>query len=113
MYSITDLSDHNAVTNYLDKAAGRWETICRRLNLSEQIGVLKISIGGPADHLADGITHWLKKNYNFGKFGNPTWKKVAESVNGIDNTLFLQIAKDHTKAGEIYMFLYAITYMYT
>lgn len=105
-YSFADINDHSAVTGYLNDAVGQWQAICHNLNLSSKIGGLQIGIGGAVNHLADGITEWLKQNYNTTNFGKPTWKEVAKSVNKIDKTLFLRIAKDHPKAGEIHILLY-------
>ena len=33
-----------------------------------------------AECLNDVLINWLNKNYNFKKFGNPTWKKVVDVI---------------------------------
>ncbi len=55
-----------------------------------------------ADHteaLTKIVTNWLLKNYNFKKFGVPTWNSLVEAVEspigGNNTTLAMKIAQDH------------------
>jgi len=49
------------------------------------------------------VTEWLKRNYNVGKFGEPTWQKLVEAVNspagGANTALARDIAGRHKAAG--------------
>jgi len=45
------------------------------------------------------VREWLKRNYNVGKFGEPTWRKLVEvvgsPVGGNNLKLAMKIAKEH------------------
>jgi len=49
------------------------------------------------------VTEWLKRNYNVGKFGEPTWQKLVEAVNssagGANTALARDIASRHKAGG--------------
>ena len=48
--------------------------------------------------LSEVVKQWLKLNYVTSKFCQPSWRKLAEAVSGLDKRLFYCLAKDH-KAG--------------
>ena len=57
------------------------------------------NLGKPRDCLLDTLTCWLKRNYNVGRFGEPTWrtlvKVVAHPAAGDNQALALSIAGKH------------------
>ena len=84
----------------LEPLESRWRDIGRKL------GMLPSAIDSIlADHsksgpcLSEVIKHWLQQNYDTNKFGQPSWKKLAEAVSGLDKRLFNSLAKNH-KAGD-------------
>ena len=50
--------------------------------------------------LSEVIKHWLQLNYDTNKFGQPSWRKLAEAVSGLDKRLFYSLARDHKAGGE-------------
>ena len=49
------------------------------------------------------VKEWLKRNYNVGKFGEPTWQKLVKAVNstagGANTVLARDIAGRHKAGG--------------
>ena len=85
----------------LEPLESRWRDIGRKL------GMLPSTIDSiSADHsqcgpcLSEVIKHWLKLNYDASKFGQPSWRKLAEAVSGLDMRLFYSLANDHKTGGE-------------
>ena len=94
--------DIKDVLDYLNEVAGHWETISQNLHVREsKITELRNSRQTAPVCLGQAITDWLKLNYNYQRFGKPTWKKVAESVVKLDSRLFRCIALEHTTNGEL------------
>lgn len=50
--------------------------------------------------LIEILTAWLEHDYDFNKYGIPSWKSLAEAVWSVDKPLFEKIARDHAYAGE-------------
>ena len=59
--------------------------------------------GDPTACLISMATEWLKRNYNVGKFGQPTWQMLVKAVGsragGGNNGLAEKIAKSHKAGG--------------
>ena len=59
--------------------------------------------GDLAACLESMVTDWLEKNYNWGKFGEPTWQMLAKAVGhpagGAYMALAEKIAKTHKAGG--------------
>lgn len=91
------------MTDYLKQAAGKWSAICRNLHIkSDVIEQLQTNNQDAPTRLDTAITGWLQlTNYDYVKFKKPTWRKVAASVCGVNNLLFLTIAREHTVEGEL------------
>ena len=49
--------------------------------------------------LSEMLTHWLKRNYNVQRFGEPSWQRLVEVVGdpagGANPALASQIAEKH------------------
>ena len=94
----TDEDDLYDISKDLTSLAAKWKEIGIALRL--RCGVLdKIDSGRPDRCLSYVIENWLKKNYNFTKFGPPTWRWlveiVADPAGGNDRALADEIAKKH------------------
>lgn len=82
----------------LKEVSARWQEICTSLNIRPNtIQALVTSNKANDVRLSDALTEWLNLNYNYQKWGKPTWRKVAHSVYNISNTLFLKISEQHLK----------------
>ena len=85
----------------LEPLESRWRDIGRKLGIRPST-IDSIS----ADHsqcgpcLSEVIKHWLKLNYDTNKFGQPSWRKLAKAVSGLDKRLFYSLANDHKTGGE-------------
>jgi len=78
---------------------GRWKAIGEGLRLSP--GILEqIDDHNPRDCMSAMLKHWLWRNYDIEKFGEPTWrmvvKVVAHSAAGNNCALALSIAGRHS-----------------
>ena len=74
-----------------------WKTLLTRLHIKQDT-LDVIDIDNPRDVgscLRVGLSKWLKMNYNYPKYGRPSWRMLAKAVSTIDNRLFEKIAKDH------------------
>ena len=103
MMFITDEDDDSGdVMKYLKTAAGDWQSICKSLHVkASRIREFSTNYGHDSARCMDSaVADWLSLNYNIGKFGKPTWRKVAESVVRVNKKLFLSIASEHTSGGE-------------
>ena len=53
----------------------------------------------PVKCLSEMLTHWLRKNFNVGRFGEPTWRRLVEVVmdpaGGANPALANSIADKH------------------
>ena len=69
-----------------------------KLKLNTVEGIKKEKLD-QAEALLRIINEWLSKNYNWKKFGKPTWKALVEAVaspmGGNNTDLALKIARDH------------------
>ena len=82
--------------------AGMWKAIGRGLRIEpgRLETISKSNPGNPRECLSETLTCWLNKNYNVGRFGEPTWqavvKVVAHPAAGDNCALALSIAGQHS-----------------
>ena len=84
--------------------APKWKGFGEALRLSP-ISLKKIEIRYKFDAeecLRTTLSEYLMKNYNYGKHGNPSWRKIVEAISqrtgGNNNALALRIAEHHSMA---------------
>ena len=68
-----------------------------RLNLNT-ISLIEANNGGNCEKcLYEVLTHWLNRNYDFSRFGRPSWRNlcVAVSNGGQNEALAEEIANEH------------------
>ena len=81
--------------------AGRWSSICLSLRLlpCDQSAIAVAHPGNPHDCLQAVIVNWLRKGYDYQKYGCPTWRMLVEAVGdpagGSDCALAEIIAKKY------------------
>ena len=51
-----------------------------RLPPSDQSEISTAYLGNPEECLRAVLVKWLKKGYNYQKFGSPTWRMLVEAV---------------------------------
>ena len=82
--------------------AGSWKAVGTGLQIdSGRLDTIQESnFGKPKECLSEMLTCWLKRNYNVGRFGEPTWqavvKVVAHPAAGDNCALALSIAGKHS-----------------
>ena len=98
--------DFTEVVDSVQRLAAKWPRLAPRLHLKgATIEVIKKN--NPRDAqggLHDTITEWLNMNYNFKRFGVPSWRTLVYAVKGLDNALAHEIARNHR--GKANMLLY-------
>ncbi len=60
----------------------KWKSVGAGLRLkpSKLKEIAAAHPGNPADCLSDVVTGWLNKEYNWERFGEPTWRRIVEVV---------------------------------
>lgn len=89
------------VQTALTPLTSKWKQIGSALRI--KIGRLEeIESNHPNDAagcLYDVLTDWLKRNYDYQKFGEPSWRRIVEVVDspaaGANRALARTIAKEH------------------
>ena len=77
--------------------AAKWEQLSGflglRLSLIETIkqNHLRDNIG----YWNDALRHWIKQNYNTGKFREPSWRSLLKAIAKVDRALFKKLASEH------------------
>lgn len=98
---MADEDDLGDILSYLKDAQARCYHIGSALGLKQDIlDTIKQESTDHAEALTKIITNWLRKNYNFDRFGEPTWKRLAEAMNssvgGGNTALAMEIVEDHS-----------------
>ena len=81
--------------------AAKWKDIgtALRLKAGDLDAIEAAHPGNPQACLSEGVTHWLRRNYNSKRFGPPTWRKlvevVADPAAGGNPALAREIALEH------------------
>ena len=82
---------------------GRWTNMCTALRLRTRAEdtIARQYFHQVDDCLKAALRMWLRQEYDTGKYGLPTWKKLVEAVakraGGNDVVLAKEIAKKHIK----------------
>ena len=92
-----DLQD---IIRELVDVVANWKGIGTFLGIRDgQLQAIKLQGNSPLDCLREMLVTWLRRNYNVGRFGEPTWVKVVEAVNdptgGGNPSLAMEIAGRH------------------
>ena len=91
----------------LNPLAAQWKSIGIALRLKpNELEIIQAGNNGdPIACLTLTVTKWLKRNYNVGMFGEPTWQWLVEAVSdpagGANMALARKIARRHKAGGMI------------
>ena len=103
----TDEDDLPDTIRELTDVAASWRNIGIQLGIPDsQLETIQLQGDKPLDCLRQTLSTWLRRNYNVGRFGEPTWMKLVEVVNdsagGGNPSLAMEIARRHAGiCGEI------------
>ena len=79
--------------------SSRWFFISGSLHLNPNtLALIEANNGSNCEKcLYEALTHWLNKNYDFIRFGHPSWRKLCVSVSngGQNKALAEEIANEH------------------
>jgi hypothetical protein len=117
-YDIDVYADEDHLTDIMEEVLdikSMFFALGRSLRLrNDDLEVIRTKYPNKSDHeqaLNDVLLLWLKKEYNVGNFGLPTWRMLVEAVNkrsgGNNYELAKQIALNH-QTGRVVM--HAIDY---
>ncbi len=101
MFTITGEDDLFDVIEELTPISSKWKSIGTGLRLKRgklnEIGAAHP--GNPSECLSDVVFSWLNKEYDWKRFGEPTWRRIVEVVEhsaaGGSPATALSIAKRH------------------
>ena len=108
MFCLDVYSDENDlydVQSELIPVSAHWRSIGIALRLNPHIlEVIKADNSGePTACLTSVVTHWLERNYNVERFGEPTWQRlvkvVGDHTGGAHMALAMEIARRHKAPG--------------
>lgn len=104
MYKLAGISiptdrddDLMEVVDSVQRLAGSWSKLALYIHVKSD-AIKVIQQNNPRDaqqSLQDAITEWLKKNYNFERFGPPSWRMLVGAVKRLDSGLAHEIANEH------------------
>lgn len=91
--------DLSEIVQSVQRLTGSWSKLAVYLHLREDT-IKTIERNYPRDAqqcLHDAIVEWLKQNYNFQKFGCPSWRMLVVAVRNskLDTSLANEIASKH------------------
>ena len=118
LHPFTAEDDVHDVYEEVFTMAGSWRKIAISLRLSPSITELIASQGAsePKYCLFIALNNWLKRMYNTGRYGNPSWhmlvKAVASPTGGANPALAQAIAEKHSGKYEEYKMLSWKNYNY-
>lgn len=98
----TEEDDFYEVRKKLTPVTDKWKSVGAGLRIKpsklKEIGAAHP--GDPAECLSDVVTVWLNKDYNWQKFGEPTWRRIveviAEPAAGGNPAVAYSIAESHS-----------------
>ena len=94
---VTGEDDLTDILNEVETIAPKWNVFGTKLGISpESRESIKKDNGDVQECLLALLTTWLKRNYNCGRHGNPSWRKLAKAVQSLDKALFQRIAANHS-----------------
>lgn len=101
-----DHSDHVFdVKEELTPVAAKWKDVGSALRLkNDTLSIIESKYSNdPCQCLHQMVCEWLNRNYNVGKFGEPTWQKLVEAVRnpagGANTAVARDIAGKHKAEG--------------
>ncbi len=76
-----------------DFDTGLWLTLARRLRLNDpSMRTIQKNNGNDVVRcLQLALTDWLRLNYNFEKYGKPSWMKLAKAMRPLNGDIFENI----------------------
>jgi len=101
--------DIHEVYDAVHTLCARWSDLCFALKLppAEEEAIGETHSGNPRKCLREVLKKWLRKNYNFQKYGHPSWRFLVRAVGdpngGNDCALAETIGKDHTGRLNVYL----------
>ena len=106
LYNTAGSSDSFAIQAEVDDIADKWYRFGKALYLTpEKLNLLKTAQRDPKDCLSDSLLEFLKKNYDWEKYGVPSWRLIvialAHKSGGDDTALALRVAKNHFTSGKM------------
>ncbi len=83
---------------------GRWRTLATNLRLNNaSMNTIEKNHDKDVERcLQLALTDWLNLNYNYGKNGKPSWKKLAKAVKPLNGNIFEKIVSKYPAAGNNY-----------
>ena len=88
--------DFGIVYQAVFSLADRWYTLCLFLGLPKsKIDAIKRNHSGVEDRLSEGLSEWLRGNYDDKRYGLPSWKTLITCVGSIDCALARRLVKKH------------------
>ena len=96
----TDEDDLPGTIRELTDVAASWRNIGIQLGIPDsQLETIQLQGDKPLDCLRQTLATWLRRNYNVGRFGEPTWIRLVEAVShsagGGNPSLAMEIARRH------------------
>ena len=90
-------SDLGDVFDAVETLSANWEVLATKLRIQQHTveAILKNCQGNVHVCLIKMLEQWLKLNYDYQKYGRPSWRIIAMSVQRMDPGLFEKIARDH------------------
>ena len=91
---IDDLGD---VLDAVETLSAKWELLATKLRIKQHT-IEAIQKNNPRDVdvcLNKALGHWLKLNYDYERYGRPSWKTLAKSVKSLDQQVLEKIVRDH------------------
>ena len=96
-YSADRNDDFIEVVDSVQRLAASWSKLALYIHVKSD-AIKTIEQNHPRDAqqcLLESIMEWLKKNYNFERFGPPSWRMLVRAVKRLDNALAHDIADAH------------------
>ena len=94
---ISGISDLGDVFDAVEILSAKWEVLATKLRIQQHtVEAIKKNNPGDVDVCLNiMLGQWLKLKYDYQKYGRPSWRIVAKSVQRMDPGLFEEIARDH------------------
>ena len=93
--------DIHDVCDAVHKLSGRWSDLCFGLKLSpsDEEAIRETCSGYPKKQLREVLKIWLRKKYNYQKYGHPSWQFLVRAIgdqSGADDCALAEtIGKKH------------------
>jgi len=93
---LTGEDDLTDVLNQVESIAADWNWFGTKLGITPAtIRSIQSDAQDVKKCLLALLIAWLQKNYDYGRHGKPSWRKLAEAVHSLNGDLFLKIAAKH------------------